>query len=122
MTDAVTNPIPWLDLLASLASLAGAAFFLASAIGLWRLPDFYTRLHAPTKAATLGVALLAAGSLLAHLGEAPGSGGAVWLEDLVLIAFLFLTVPLSAQMLARAAAARGVASAPQTRGEPPAAE
>lgn len=107
---------PWLDLVAALCSLAGAGFFLASAIGLWRLPDLYTRMHAPTKAATLGVALLAAASLLGSVGEA---GGAWWLEDLLIIAFLFLTVPLSAQLLARAAISRGVAAAPETRGEPP---
>ena len=39
----------------ALLSLLGALLFLAAAIGLLRLPDFYTRTHAPTKAATLGL-------------------------------------------------------------------
>ena len=46
------------QLMADLLALAGALFFLISAIGLLRLPDFFCRIHAPTKAATLGVMLL----------------------------------------------------------------
>ena len=47
-----------LSLTADLLALGGALFFLISAIGLLRLPDFFCRVHAPTKAATLGVMLL----------------------------------------------------------------
>ena len=43
------------DLIGALLSLVGSLFFLTAAIGLLRLPDFYTRAHAPTKAATLGL-------------------------------------------------------------------
>ena len=55
MTDAAHDPIA---LAAAVLDLLGAFLFLASAIWLLRLPDFYTRVHAPTKAATLGVATL----------------------------------------------------------------
>ena len=78
--------------------LAGALFFLVSAIGLLRLPDFYCRIHAPTKAATLGVILLGLASILRSLEQ----GKLIWLEDLAIIFFLFLTVPVSSQVLARA--------------------
>lgn len=87
---------------AELLALAGALFFLISAIGLLRLPDFLCRIHAPTKAATLGVILLGLSSVLRSLGQ----GNPVWLEDLAVIVFLFLTVPVSSQVLARAASRR----------------
>lgn len=104
-----------LELVAALASLAGALFFFASAVGMVRLPDFYTRLHAPTKAATLGVLLLAVGSLLRSLPQGQG----VWLEELLIIVFLFLTVPVSAQVMARAAARRRLPQDEATAGRPP---
>ncbi len=43
-----------LPLTGALLSLVGALFYLTAAVGLLRLPDFYSRAHAPTKAATLG--------------------------------------------------------------------
>ncbi len=45
----------WLEVVISLFLLGGSLFALIGAIGLYRLPDFYTRLHGPTKATTLGV-------------------------------------------------------------------
>ncbi len=47
-----------IELLLSVLILAGAIFTFIGALGLVRLPDFYTRLHAPTKATTLGVGSL----------------------------------------------------------------
>ncbi|MFW5741394.1 MAG: monovalent cation/H(+) antiporter subunit G [Myxococcota bacterium] len=90
--------------IAAVAAVGGALFFVASAIGLLRFPDFYTRLHAPTKAATLGVLLIVVSTLL--LNERPP---AMWIEDGLLVVFLMLTMPVSAQMLARAALKRGEA-------------
>jgi multicomponent Na+:H+ antiporter subunit G len=49
------------DILASALILAGLVFYLAGSIGLLRLPDLYSRLHALTKADNLGLGLLAAG-------------------------------------------------------------
>ena len=48
--------------------LSGAFFMLVAAIGVLRLPDLYQRLHASSKAATLGVALLLLGAAL-HSGD-----------------------------------------------------
>jgi multicomponent K+:H+ antiporter subunit G len=104
-------PEPALPLLSALFSLAGSFFFLSAAIGLLRLPDFYTRTHAPNKAATLGLLLIAVGSMLAHVGQESG----LWLEDLLLVIFVFLTVPVSSQMLVRAAVARGIVQYPGAR-------
>ena len=101
MTDSVTGPMM---LLADLLAVAGALFFLISAIGLLRLPDFFCRIHAPTKAATLGVMLLGASAVTRSLAQ----GDLAWIEDLAIIVFLFLTIPISSQVLARSAKRRGV--------------
>lgn len=43
----------WIELIASILLVAGAVFVFIGSLGLAKLPDFYTRLHAPTKATTL---------------------------------------------------------------------
>jgi multicomponent Na+:H+ antiporter subunit G len=53
-----------LDVLAMVLILGGVAFYLAGTLGLLRLPDLYTRLHALTKADNLGLGLLATGLML----------------------------------------------------------
>jgi multicomponent Na+:H+ antiporter subunit G len=53
-----------IDVLSSLLILAGLFFYLAGSIGLLRLPDLYSRLHALTKADNLGLGLLIAGLAL----------------------------------------------------------
>lgn len=53
-----------INLLSSILILAGVFFYLAGSIGLLRLPDLYSRLHALTKADNLGLGLLAAGLAL----------------------------------------------------------
>jgi len=53
-----------IDILSSILILAGVFFYLAGSIGLLRLPDLYSRLHAPTKADNLGLGLLIAGLAL----------------------------------------------------------
>lgn len=91
-------------LLADILTLVGSLFFLISAIGLLRLPDLFCRIHAPTKAGTLGILLLGLGAVLRSLAN----GDLLWLEELAVLVFLFLTIPVSAQVLARAARRRGV--------------
>ena len=61
------------------------------------------RKRAPTKAATLGVMLAA----LASIARASGGDTAFWLEKLLLVVFVLITVPVSTQMLVRGATARG---------------
>ena len=107
-------PNPWIETGAALLTLVGSFLFLASSIGLLRLPDFYSRVHAPTKAATLGVTLLT----LASLARSLPSGDLVWIEDLLIVVFLLLTVPVSSQVLLRGAATRRVPQDPRTTGTP----
>lgn len=100
-----------MSLLADFLALGGALLFLVSAIGLLRLPDFFCRIHAPTKAATLGVLLLGLSAVIRSLSQ----GDLVWLEDVAILLFVFLTIPVSSQVMARAALRRGVAQAGQTK-------
>ncbi|MEC9461889.1 MAG: monovalent cation/H(+) antiporter subunit G [Pseudomonadota bacterium] len=77
--------------------IVGALFSLIAAIGLNRLPDLYTRMHAASKAGTVGSGLL----LLAvglHAADVATFGRAV-----AGIVFFVLTAPVSAHLLARAA-------------------
>jgi multicomponent K+:H+ antiporter subunit G len=76
----------------------GAFFLLVGAIGLIRLPDFYMRLHAPTKASTLGVGGVLLASML--VGAAQGRPG---MPELLITLFVFVTAPVSANLLAQAA-------------------
>ena len=54
------------DLIAASLIFAGITFFAAGSIGLLRLPDIYSRLHALTKADNVGLGLLCAGLALGH--------------------------------------------------------
>lgn len=96
MTEAVT---PLLDWLIAVLLVAGSLFALIGSIGLAKFGDFYRRLHGPTKATTLGVG----GVLLASALFFSRLSGIVSLHELLVTAFLFVTAPVSAQMLVKAA-------------------
>ena len=61
-----------LEILVSVLLLLGGGFALMGAIGLARFPDFYTRLHGPTKATTLGVGSIVLASILFFYGRGDG--------------------------------------------------
>ncbi|MBF0256072.1 MAG: Na+/H+ antiporter subunit G [Gammaproteobacteria bacterium] len=83
----------------ALLVLAGALFTFVGSLGLFRLQDFYTRLHAPTKATTLGVGSLLIASALFFSLQGPGLS----LHEILITLFLFITAPVSAHLLAKAA-------------------
>jgi monovalent cation/proton antiporter MnhG/PhaG subunit len=85
------------DLVAGSAMIGGAALITLGAIGLIRFPDVFTRMHAATKAATVGVI----GTTLAASLEAAGLDGTLIL--LIVVVLLFLSGPLGMSLLARAA-------------------
>lgn len=100
------NELPlWLELLVAGLLVIGGAFLLIGAIGTTRFPDFFMRLHAPTKATTLGVG----GLLLASMAMAWASGLA-GAHELLITLFLFITAPVSANLMAQAALHLGVPS------------
>ena len=78
--------------------LVGASFALIGSIGLARLPDFYSRLHGPTKATTLGVGALLLASVIFFTSSRPGLS----LHEVTITLFLFMTAPVSAHLLVRA--------------------
>lgn len=86
--------------------LIGALFTFIGSLGLARMPDFYTRLHGPTKATTLGVGSLLIASML-YFGT---QGGGPSLHELLVTLFLFITAPVSAHLLSKAALHRRVRS------------
>ena len=88
-----------LDLLVSALLLVGAAFALIGSIGLARLPDVFMRLHGPTKATTLGVGSVLAASMLYFTVET----GVPSVHELLVLIFLFITAPVSAHLMAKAA-------------------
>ena len=100
------------DALISASILIGAFFALVGSIGLARLQDFYCRLHGPTKATTLGVG----GMLVASAVFFSTRGEGVSLHEILIAIFLFLTAPVSAHLLARAALRSRVPS--ESRGTP----
>jgi multicomponent K+:H+ antiporter subunit G len=83
----------------ALLILAGAAFALLGSVGLARLPNFFTRLHGPTKATTLGVGAIVIASSL-HFTS---TGAGVSLHEIAVTVFLFITAPVTAHLLAKAA-------------------
>ncbi|HEY1026803.1 MAG TPA: Na+/H+ antiporter subunit G [Pseudomonas sp.] len=104
----------WVEILVSLFLLVGSLFALIGAIGLYRLPDFFMRLHGPTKATTLGVG----GMVIASLIFFGSRGEGLSLHELLITLFLFITAPVSAHMLSKAAMQQKVELVERTRGRP----
>jgi multicomponent K+:H+ antiporter subunit G len=88
-----------LDALLAFLVLTGAVFTFIGSLGLARLRDFYTRLHGPTKATTLGVGSL----LIASAIYFSTRGDGVSLHEVLVTLFLFITAPVSGHLLAKAA-------------------
>lgn len=104
----------WIELLVSAFLIVGSAFALVGAIGLYRLPDFFTRLHGPTKATTLGVG----GIVIASMIFFSNQGNGLSVHEVLITLFLFLTAPVSAHVLAKAAMQQRLPYTAKTRGKP----
>ncbi len=88
----------WIQWLVSFLLVVGGVFALVGAVGMLRFPDFFMRMHAPTKATTLGVGGVLVASLI--VGWTRGEFG---LNLLLITLFLFVTAPVSANLMAQAA-------------------
>jgi multicomponent Na+:H+ antiporter subunit G len=84
------------DIAVALLLVSGAVFTLLAAVGLVRLPDLLTRMHAATKAGTLGVGCMVL-AVAAFFGEL-----SVTTRAMLIVVFLFMTAPIAAHMIARA--------------------
>lgn len=88
-----------LEYLLALLIIIGSVFTLIGSIGLYKLPDFYMRLHGPTKASTLGVgAILIASVIYFTLKQ-----DAISLHEVLITLFLFITAPIGTHLMAKAA-------------------
>jgi multicomponent K+:H+ antiporter subunit G len=93
------NALPvWIDVLAAVLVAVGVGFALVGSLGLAKLSDFLKRLHGPTKASTLGVGCVLIASMLYFAGV-----GRPALHELLITLFVFLTAPVSAHLLVKAA-------------------
>ena len=90
------------EVMAAVFILLGSLFCLIAAVGMVRLPDTLIRMHAATKAGTLG-----AGLVLASVAVWHGEMGIVLKAFLALI-FVFLTAPVAAHLIGRAAYRSGI--------------
>lgn len=87
--------------------LIGAAFALIGVVGLIKFNDPMTRLHAPTKVGTVGIGALLLASILHSytLGE-------LSVHELLIMSFLFVTAPISANFIAKVNIHNGACDTP----------
>ena len=90
------------DLFTVIFLIAGLFFLSVGCFGLIRMPDLFCRMHAAAKTTTLGLGFILIASFI-HLGFS-----AVGLKAILAIVFSFLTAPVGAHLISRAAYQRGV--------------
>ena len=93
--------------------LVGASFVLIGSIGLLRMPDFFMRLHGPTKATTLGMACL----LIAAMVFFSNLDFGFSVKSILITIFLLLTAPISGYMLIKTAIHHQLKSISRTSGK-----
>ncbi len=87
--------------------LIGAGFALVGVIGLLKFSDPMTRLHAPTKVGTVGIGALLLASMIHSFTTGEGS-----LHEILIMAFLFVTAPISANFIAKVNIHKGSCTTP----------
>jgi multicomponent K+:H+ antiporter subunit G len=91
------------DILITAMLVMSGLFGLVGSVGLIKLPDTMTRLHAPTKATTLGVG----GALIASMIYFVAYTDVVSFHEIIITLFLFITAPITANFIAKAQLHRG---------------
>jgi multicomponent K+:H+ antiporter subunit G len=91
----------------ALCLMIGSGFIIVGVIGLLKFNDPMTRLHAPTKVGTIGIGMLLLASICHSfvLGETS-------VHELLIMAFLFVTAPISANFIAKVNIHRGACETP----------
>lgn len=82
------------DVIVQALAIVGAILVLLSGIGVLRFSDVYARMHAATKASTIGIALIGAAAAVALDGPRA--------KMLLTVAFIFITAPTAAHLVGRA--------------------
>jgi multicomponent K+:H+ antiporter subunit G len=89
---------PFFEALVAFHIVVGAFFIFVGSLGLLKLPSFMARLHAPSKATTLGVG----GCLVASMLQLWGVSGTISVQEILITVFLFMTAPVTAHFLSLA--------------------
>lgn len=97
----------------SILLLIGGSFVLVGSIGLVKMPDFFMRLHGPTKATTLGMASLLTAAMVFFSTTQAG----VSVKEILISIFLLLTAPISGYMLIKSAIHHKLDSIERTKGK-----
>ena len=92
----------FIEVLSWVLILAGSFFVLVGALGIYRFPDFWTRLHAASVAESAGVILLLAGMMV------QAGWGLIAVKLLIIGVFVFITGPTSTHAVANAALVSGL--------------
>ncbi|WP_417516841.1 monovalent cation/H(+) antiporter subunit G [Marinobacter sp.] len=85
-----------IEVIVSALLLAGAAFMLLAAVGILRLPDLPTRMHASTKAGAMG-AIFTMGAVAFYFADS-----VVFARALAIVVFILITSPIAAHVIGRA--------------------
>jgi multicomponent K+:H+ antiporter subunit G len=92
--------MPWVvEIIVAVLLLASGALVVVAALGLWRLPDFFLRVHAPALATTLAAWIVTLASIVHFSAQEGRLALHVWL----VIILLSITAPVTTIVLARAA-------------------
>lgn len=102
----------WQEWVISALLVVGGGFCLLGSLGIVKMPDFYMRLHGPTKATTLGMACILAAAALYF--SSYGDGWSV--KELLISVFLLLTAPITGYILIKAALHHRLPASEQTQG------
>lgn len=97
----------------SILLLIGGAFVLVGSIGLVKMPDFFMRLHGPTKATTLGMASLLTAAMVFFSTTQAGLS----VKEILISLFLVLTAPISGYMMIKSAIHHKLESIDRTKGK-----
>lgn len=85
------------EIIAGFLLISGSAFLLLAGVGVVRMPDLYSRIQAAAKASTLGTSLFVL-ALAVYFNDF-----GISIRALLVIAFLYLTVPISGHVIGRTA-------------------
>ena len=92
-----------LQIIGVICGILGLIFFLGSAVGMVRFPDFYTRMHAAGKGDTLSTMLMLGGFGLVTMDDLSVGSWLLLIKILGVVLFIYLTTPTSSHALMRAA-------------------
>jgi multicomponent K+:H+ antiporter subunit G len=101
------------DWIISILLLIGGSFVLVGSIGLVKMPDFFMRLHGPTKATTLGMASLLVAAMIFFSTTQEGFS----VNEILITLFLLITAPVSGYMMIKSAIHHKLDSIERTKGK-----